>query len=196
MNVTINATVLRDGSKVAFLLDGQRLFDMTVGVADAVCRALRAAADEPGEQRVKYGGKVLSFRREIVDAVEVVVFIGAGRMLFAAPLEAAAQIRSAITAQARLIEEEQQAERIIRDQSILAISGAPFGLSNNPKILAEAAKEAHWGAIRRYRRPERPFRLLGAPRIINGSRSALEALSTARPDVQSEVRRLIQRSMS
>jgi len=64
--------------------------------------------------------------------------------------KAALEMGSAITAVARKAEEFDRAPEIIFDNAVLIRAGAPFGLSNDPRILAEAVKEAqHNKDIRR-----------------------------------------------
>jgi len=58
------------------------------------------------------------------------------------PWDAALQLAKAITIQAKRIEEDVKHSQIIADQALLMRSGAPFGITNNPDIIAEAKKEA------------------------------------------------------
>jgi len=62
-------------------------------------------------------------------------------------VELAAQLRQ----QGLLADEWAQAERVAQDSAILLRAGSNFGLSNDPRILAEARKAAAWdSALRRY----------------------------------------------
>jgi hypothetical protein len=58
------------------------------------------------------------------------------------PWDAAAKIGEAFTTAAKEAEEYAKANNIIQDQAILYRSGAPFALTNNPKMQHEAKKEA------------------------------------------------------
>lgn len=58
------------------------------------------------------------------------------------PWEAANIIADGLKEKAKMAEEYAKAEDIIFDQAIMYRSGAPFALSNNPKILDEAKKES------------------------------------------------------
>jgi hypothetical protein len=57
---------------------------------------------------------------------------------------AAQQLAAALQQAGLVADEVLQAERIARDSAILMRAGEPFTLSDNPKILAEAAKQAAW----------------------------------------------------
>ena len=64
---------------------------------------------------------------------------------------AAAELCQQLKGQAKLAEEYEQAERIIRDSAMLMRAGAPFALSNNQKIVDAAKQSAAWDSeLRRY----------------------------------------------
>ena len=71
-----------------------------------------------------------------------VLFIVDGRLVLTLPWEAALDLARGITIKARAAEEIAKVERVIADQALLIRTGAPIGLTNNPDIQAEAAKEA------------------------------------------------------
>ena len=49
------------------------------------------------------------------------------------------------------LKEHAEAERLIHEGAIMMRAGLPLTLSNHPKIIAEAAKEAAWNSdLRRY----------------------------------------------
>ena len=75
------------------------------------------------------------------DGIDVVVIMN-GRRVLDVPWDAALQLARAITIQARRIEEQVKALDIIADQALLMRSGAPFGLTSHPDLIAEAKKEA------------------------------------------------------
>lgn len=75
------------------------------------------------------------------DGINVVVSMD-GRKAIDAPWDAILQIARAMIIKAREIEEQVKALDIIDDQAFLIRSGAPFGLTNRPDLIAEAKKEA------------------------------------------------------
>ncbi len=67
------------------------------------------------------------------------------------PWNVALDVSKALAIKARKAEEIAKAEGIIFDQALLIRTGAPLGLTDNPDIQKEAAKEAaHNGDLRRY----------------------------------------------
>lgn len=97
----------------------------------------------------------------------------AGRcLLFPRPL--AAHLWRALVAKARQAEEQAKAESIAADAAILFRSGAPFGLSNDPKIQDEAIKEAAWNRDLRRFMPGgiKSTEVIGVPTIICKPRGA------------------------
>lgn len=101
-----------------------------------------------------------------------VIVLHNGKALMDLAWEAAKQLSRAILVKALLAEEEAKAWDIIADQAILARTGAPFGLTNNPAMLHEAGKEAAWNSdLRRYIRGKRAGGIesqgvVGTPAII------------------------------
>jgi hypothetical protein len=78
---------------------------------------------------------------------EVSFYIRQGEKEFAMndlPWEAAQMIGRALLEKGLLAEQHAKANEIIQDQAIMFRSGAPFALSDDPKILEEAKKEAVW----------------------------------------------------
>ena len=75
------------------------------------------------------------------DGIDVVVVMD-GRRILDVPWDAALQLARAITIQAKRIEEQVKALKIIDDQALLIRTGAPFGLTNHPALMKEAKKEA------------------------------------------------------
>lgn len=85
-----------------------------------------------------------------VDGDKVIVSFNQ-RMYLVLGHQAAAEVGKALIQCAKRAEEHAQAAQIIADSAILMRAGVPFSLSNNPKILAEAAKEAAWNrTLRRF----------------------------------------------
>ena len=81
-----------------------------------------------------------------------VVFLKDGALIEDMPWDKAIEIGRALIAIGRKAEEYAKATEIIHDQAILTRAGWPFmGLSADPRIQAEAAKEAAWNSdLRRY----------------------------------------------
>ena len=80
-----------------------------------------------------------------------VVVVKDGRVVFDMPWDAALALAQAIRIKALTAEEHAKAEAIIADQAILTRVGVPMGLTRNPTMLREAAKEAAWNSsLRRY----------------------------------------------
>jgi hypothetical protein len=74
-----------------------------------------------------------------------------GQTFMVAPLEGAARLGAAMIYLAHELEEKENAQAVAFDQAILQRSGARFGLTSDPKIQAEAGKEAAWNSdLRRY----------------------------------------------
>ena len=105
-----------------------------------------------------------------------VVLIAGNKRFFSLPWNAALVLARAITTQAQRAEELAKREQIIYDQAILTRSGAPFGLTNNPTMLKEAANEAAWNTkLRRYITGQsakgiESQSIVGTPTIIGGKR--------------------------
>lgn len=82
---------------------------------------------------------------------ERVLLIHDGRLVDELPPQAALELARGLTVQARLVEEQAQARRIVLDQALLMRTGAPFGITNRPDILREAVKESWLNrTLRRY----------------------------------------------
>jgi hypothetical protein len=87
------------------------------------------------------------------------------------PAHAAREIARALMQKALEAEEYARAEGIILDSALLIRAGLPFGLSNNPKILDEARKEAVWNRDLRRFMPGgvRSTAVVGTPTITQGA---------------------------
>jgi hypothetical protein len=100
-----------------------------------------------------------------------VLVIEDGQAILDLPWQAADDLARALTVQARRAEEEARAEQIVGDQALLIRAGAPFGLTNRPDLLAEAAKEAAWNSrLRRYLPGVPSGEQWGTPTIAKHSR--------------------------
>jgi hypothetical protein len=80
---------------------------------------------------------------------ENVVILVNGRYVCEFDWKTADDVAALIKATARHAEEYAKANQIIAHQALLTRTGAPFGLSNHPKIQEEAYKEAQWGDARK-----------------------------------------------
>jgi hypothetical protein len=182
----VSVSVGHEGETVAWTVNGRRMKPFPWEVADDVCRALRTQSlralrvsrgrgPGPGhsEVKVRWDGRDIGFRLE----GEALVFIANGKMVFDIPAKAARKLWKATVAATRLAEEQAKAPAIAMDQAILFRAGAPFGLSSDPKIQAEAGKEAAWNTdLRRFIRGGiRSKRMLGAPVV---------RLETPKPDAE------------
>lgn len=98
----------------------------------------------------------------------VLLIDAAGRTVADMPARAALDVARAIRQQALRAEEVAEAERIVAEHALLLRVGAPFGLSSDPAIQAEAAKEAAWNSdLRRYLPGGvKSTGELGVPRVI------------------------------
>lgn len=90
------------------------------------------------------------------------------------PWEAALEVAKAITIQARAIEADIKAGKIIMDQALLMRLGIPIGLTSNPALIKEAMNESvHDPKLRRHITGSRVKGIksaekLGIPTLIQG----------------------------
>lgn len=101
--------------------------------------------------------------------VQLIEKDGAGwKVILDVPWDIALQIAAGIHTQAKKAEELAKASDIIFDQAILTRTGAPFGLSDHPRIKEEAAKEAVSNRTLRRALPGgvRSKEVIGAPTVI------------------------------
>lgn len=94
-----------------------------------------------------------------------------GKFITSMPWEKALEVAAALVRLAREAEENEKALAIAQDGAILLRAGAPFGLTNNPKIQAEVKKLAeHDTKLRRYMPAGVKGKgIVGTPTIINHS---------------------------
>jgi hypothetical protein len=69
---------------------------------------------------------------------------GARSFVLQLEAQAAVEIAAHLLSAGRRAEEWAHAESIAADSAVLLRAGAPFSLSDDPRIRAEAAKEAAW----------------------------------------------------
>ena len=77
--------------------------------------------------------------RQYGDRVHVITD---GRLILDLPWEAALAVSQALRVKGKLAEAAAKVQTIITDQAVLTAFGAPFGLSNNKKVLKESFKRA------------------------------------------------------
>ena len=100
------------------------------------------------------------------DGLDVLVVMN-GRRVIELPWEAALQLARAIVVQARRIEEQVKADKIVSDQALLMRAGAPFGLTSHPDLISEAKKEAAGNTVLRKNLPLIESReSVGTPTVI------------------------------
>jgi hypothetical protein len=80
-----------------------------------------------------------------------VILIEDGKAILDVPWQYADKIAKAMRSKARAAEEQDKAPAIAMDAAIVLRAGLPFGLSSDPKIMAESRKlAAHDRDLRRY----------------------------------------------
>lgn len=101
------------------------------------------------------------------EGTRVLLFYG-NQLITSMPYQAALELADALRSQGKKAEEIDQAESIIMDQAILLRTGAPFGITNNPAIMGEAAKEAAWNTRLRRALPGgvKSQEAVGTPSIV------------------------------
>lgn len=170
--------IRREGARLFWILDGRALVGMhwqVAGEAMVLLRqqidsAARCAADPQatliGETSCKFGSFELGFRCE----QGRILFIGNGKLMIDPPVEVALKIWQGTCAQRALAEEHEKAEQVAKDNALLLRTGAPFGLSDNPAILAESVKIARDDRDLRRFLPGgiRATALLGTPVVKHG----------------------------
>lgn len=98
---------------------------------------------------------------------EKVILVVDGKSYLELPWDAALQIGKAMQIQARKAEEIAKAQQIAFDQGVIIRSGFPVGLTNNPAIHKEAAKEAaHNKVLRKMPGGIKSQSSVGKPRVI------------------------------
>lgn len=71
-----------------------------------------------------------------------VIILEEGKVVLNVPWNMALSIGKSMIKQAKIVEEHENANQIIKDQALIQRVGFPVGLTNNPKIQKEAMKEA------------------------------------------------------
>jgi len=71
-----------------------------------------------------------------------VIILEEGKVVLDVPWNMALSIGRSLIKQAKIVEEHENANQIIKDQALLQRVGFPIGLTNNPAIQKESMKEA------------------------------------------------------
>jgi len=89
---------------------------------------------------------------------------------FECSVEAASQLWEQLKRAARVAEERDAVDAVIYDHALLTRAGASFGLSDNPAIQNEVAKEAAWNRELRRALPGgvRSAEVVGTPTLVRG----------------------------
>lgn len=176
---------LQEKDGVVVVVDGRRALELGWRAARELGTLMGAQLREPppaGETSLQVGAAHVAFRREPKlphEREDKLLCIANGALLFDAPLSVTRQIWTLFTGAARLAEEWANADAIARDAAIMARTGAPIGLTDHPKIQAEAKKIAEGDSqLRRYLPIASPRAgVLSAPRIFHDTRSAPDQLA-------------------
>jgi len=102
-----------------------------------------------------------------VDGARNTVFLECnGKVAMNGPREALESVARTILRKCAEAEENEKAMQIIEDGAILHKAGVSVGLSDNPQIKKEIAKEAQWGQGRKVKGvPNKE--VVGTPRFIS-----------------------------
>lgn len=177
-----------EGANVLMLVNERRICSMHWRAARELGRALQRPELCPPPEPFA-----------IREAAGRLILLAEGRMIADPPPSAARELGSQLIGQAGLAEELDNAARvgvsfaegapssIIADQALATRSGAPFGLTNNPKILEEAKKEAFENRdLRRFLPEMKGTAMLGAPSVKQFSpdpaQAAREKLAAMSPE--------------
>lgn len=183
------------GEMIVVTIDGQPRLEVGWKLSLEICKALdlhirnaEARHTDPAvlvlpETGIKQGSTEFTFRQEL----DKILCIANGQLLFdmnttptANGISIARHVWRAWLGVTKVVEEEnlprKDRERLQRDAAIFHRSGAPFGLTNNPKHQAEAKKLAEGDReLRRHMANGiKSAEVLGAPSIKQDNRSPLE----------------------
>ncbi len=112
--------------------------------------------------------------RVTYDAHEVVLVTEDGKA-HRLPPEAAFAIARALNEAGKLADEFRNRAGLARDQALVIRRGLPFGLTNNPRILAEAKKLAEGDRELRKIPMAVPYRgAVGTPEVLKGTNDGNE----------------------
>lgn len=153
--------VRREGPRIAWIIADRRMVDFHWKAGDALCQGIRYFL---GGLESSYQVQVLRIHWSNIGTV--LIDIGGRTVLdmTAGDLEAVAV---ATRAQCRKAEEEDCAGQVALDGALLLRTGAPFGMTDNPKIKSMVLAEASTNRTLRTALPGmRDTTLFGAPQVI------------------------------
>lgn len=106
----------------------------------------------------------------IIAESDKVVLVIEGKRVCDMPPQVAREMAKWLVAQAKKVEDAQNATQLIIDQARMQRAGFPFGLSSDPRIVEAARTEAQWGDVRREipLRGIEPRSAVGTPSIKRG----------------------------
>lgn len=167
----------RCDKRVLLSFNGKAIMGMPWQAADAIYHALKRQVKKArmfaiydgspsgSEECIKSGSTIVAIRQQ----GEMLLVIGNGKLLFDMTADISDKILSALYSQSRACEEWEKAEKIALDNAILFRAGAPFGLTNDPKIQEESIKEAvHNRNLRRWMPSIKSEEAVGTPTIRVG----------------------------
>ena len=103
----------------------------------------------------------------VIQEDDRVVVIQDGKKILDMPHSAALVIAAEIRRVALRAEGQAKAPQIARDVGLLTRVGAPFGLSDDPRIKDEARNLAAWDPqLRKVRATEHPREVMGTPTVV------------------------------
>jgi hypothetical protein len=143
--------------------------------ADSVANALIAIARNlPHDETVR----VKNLKISQIETGAVLSDVMNGRTLVVIPQDSLLNTAFAIKAQARKLEEVENVERVIFDHALLQRKGINLGLTSDPGIQDEAAKEAMWNSTLRKAIDSGSFRQyhVGTPNVNKDLKSATEGI--------------------
>lgn len=180
---TLNAVQKDDA--VLVVVNGRCALELGWKAARELCALMGAQLRDPppaGETSLRAGSVHVAFRRQpkLDDEREgMLLCILNGQLLFDAPLSVARKIWALLTGAQRQAEEWAHAEQVAADAGLLLRTGAPIGLTDNPKIQDEAVKVARDDRTLRRALPGgiKSTVVLGAPRVFHDTRTPAEQLA-------------------
>lgn len=209
--VRYSVDVRQEGATVQLLVNGVRRMGMPWELADIVAKALKLQCNEAKlwlktrvsradpEIRIRSNPNVITIRQE----GNMILFLGNGILLFDIPFRhvdesgvrsPALRLWAAFNMQARQAEASTKLDQIAYDAAILHRSGAPFGISDDPRVKDEARKLAvHDRDLRRFMMDGiRSAEVLGTPRVSLETRppfqQLLEIAETLTPEEREALR--------
>lgn len=157
--------IKQDRLNVNLYLNGQPLMELYWKDADELGNALR---------EIYYG------RESVVHAspnILVQLYDGGldvlyrGNLALKIPTAAVLEVFRVVKQVTRFAEALHEVHKTIYDQALLLKGGAPYGLTDNPKVIDEAVKEALWETdVKKYfSTPGIPSKaVFGVPKLIGG----------------------------